>query len=307
MDTILVIGIEGVAGANIAATLQDSASIVGISAVPGIQIDGCRIHQGGGTIEQLINAIGPDRIIFCGASASSTWDAAETRRIGFDDSLAIDWATAATAAGIEFTMISSDAVFTGPWMSHAEEDTHFCETPQAERLRQIESEVLCIHSRALVVRCNMFGWSPNADAPGFAEAMLSDLESGDRSSIPFLCHSGPILATELSIMLSQAHAAGLSGFLHLGSAERINPFQFAERLAESAGLQPPQFPGATTLDTPVDGYGRGETMLNCRRASALLGIRMPLISDSIDAFLAQAENGFQAMLRSDIGELSRVA
>ena len=307
MDTILVVGIESVAGANIAATLQDSSSIVGISAVPGIQVDGCRIHQGGGTIEQQINAIGPDRIIFCGNSSRSTWDNSDTRRAGFDDSLAVDWANAAGAARIEFTMISSDAIFTGPWMSHAEDDAHFCETPQAERLRQIESEVLCSHSRALVVRCNTFGWSPNTEAPGFAESMLSDLETGGRTSIPFLCHSGPILATELALMLSQAHVAGLSGFLHLGSAERINPFQFAERLAESAGTQPPQFPNGTTLHTPVEGFGSGETMLNCRRASTLLGVRLPLISDSIDAFLAQADNGFRAMLRSDVGELSRVA
>lgn len=307
MDTILIIGIESVAGANIAATLQGATSIVGISAVPGIQIDGCRILQSGGSIEQQINAAGPDRIIFCGASARSTWDLAETRRAGFDDSLAVDWATAANAAGIEFTMISSDAVFTGPWMSHAEDDTHFCETPQAERLRQIESEVVRSHSRALVVRCNVFGWSPTASALGFAEAMLANLETGGRTDIQFLCHSGPILATELATMVCKAHATGLSGFLHLGSAERVNPFQFAERLAEAAGLQPPQFPGETTLENPVTGFGRGETMLNCRRASALLGIRMPLLSDGINGFLAQTESGFRTILRSDVGELSRVA
>lgn len=307
MDTILIVGIESVAGANIAGKLQSSASVVGISARPGIQIEGCRIIHGPGSVPQQLHGINPDQVIFCGASARSTWDSKASSQKSIDDSLAIDWATAASEAGIGFTMISSDAVFTGPWMSHAEGDSHFCETPQAERLRQIELEVLSAHVDALIVRCNAFGWSPDERSPGFAESMLSELETGARHEIDFLCHAAPILATDIADMLTTAHATGVTGVLHLGAGERINPFQFAERLADLAGLEPPEFPTATTLTSSVPGFGQGETTLNSRRACELLGVHLPQIDDGIGHFLEQAESGFLAMLRCEAGELSRVA
>lgn len=306
MDTVLIIGIESVAGANIAATLQGTSRVVGISAAADVQIDGCRIVQGRSSVAQHLNAISPDRIIFCGASARSSWDFSGSGS-SFDDSLAVDWATAANSAGIEFTMISTDAIFTGPWMSHSEDDSHHCDTPQAERLRQIESEVLSAHDGALIVRCNVFGWAPCDATAGFAETILTDLETSGRTEFNFLCHAAPILATDMADLLNDAHAADLSGVLHLGAAERTNPFQFAERLAEQAGLEPPSFPPGTTLENPVSGFGRGETTLCCSHASETLDARMPLIGDGVDRFLDQADSGFRAMLRSDVAELSRVA
>ncbi len=307
MDTILIVGVESVVGANIAATQQSSATVVGVTDNSDIQIDGCRIIRGTGSIQQHLQAVRPDRIIFCGSSARSSWDGDKSSQHAIDDSLAIDWATAASESGIAFTMISSDAVFTGPWMSHAEDDTHFCETPQAERLRQIESEVVSVHADALIVRCNVFGWSPNADAPGFSESMLTALESGDRSENGFLCHAAPILASDFARILVQAHATGTTGLLHIGAAERINPYQFAERLADLAGLEPPQFPSSTTLKRKVAGFGCGETTLSSKRACALLGDCMPLVDEGIGRFLEQAESGFLASLRQGVGEMSRVA
>ena len=307
MDTILIVGIESVAGANIAATQPRSARVVGVTDHSNIQIEGCRIVRGTGSIQQHLQAVSPDRVIFCGASARSSWDADESTQHAIDDLLAIDWATAASESGIAFTMISSDAVFTGPWMSHAEDDAHFCETPQTERLRQIESEVMSVHADALIVRCNVFGWSPSTDTPGFSETMLTALESGDRGEIGFLCHAAPILATDFAGMLLQAHAAGATGLLHMGAAERINPFQFAERLADLAGLEPPQFPSPTTLKRKVAGFGCGETTLNSKRACTLLGDAMPLVDEGIVRFLEQAESGHLATLRHEVGELSRVA
>lgn len=311
MDTVLIIGVEGAAGAGLASVLKRSHQVVGISNSETTSIDGCRVlhstSHNSSTVNQQIKAERPDWIIFCGAAARSSWDSSASSRSAINDDAAITWSKACDAAEIPFCMISSDAIFTGPWMSHAEDDEHHCETPQAERLRQIEADVLESNSEALIVRTNAFGWSSDSGSPGFAEEILSSLDGGLPVEIDFLRHSAPILTTELGHRLIMAYEEGLKGVLHIAGSERMNPFQFAERLAECAGLEPPQFPDHTTLETPVTGFGKGETTLDCSLATELLGSRMPSIDDGIDLFVQQAEDGFLEGIRGPLEQVSRVA
>ena len=312
MSDVLIVGIEGAVGAGLASVLQQSHQVTGLTNRDGINITGCRIVQAAGhdaaSIEQHVKSERPDWIIFCGNASRSSWDSDSIRRSAIKDAHAIEWSRATATAGIEFCMISSDAVFKGPWMLHAEDDDeHFCETPQAERLRQVESTVLELNDDALIVRTNAFGWSPDANSPEFAEALLNSLDGGVPMELDFLRHSSPILTTDLARMLLKAHAEALRGVLHIAGSERINPFQFAERLAEMADLAPPDFPEQTILEGPVTGFGKGETTLNCSLAAEVLSARMPLIDDGIGQFLKQAEGGLLSTLRGAAEEVSRVA
>ena len=300
MNSVLIAGVESVAGGNLAAVLQKSFSVCGVTPRSGIRIENCRIITSSVSdlagIQQLSRAERPEWIVFCGASSRSCWDRPQTSSGCFEDASAAAWATAADQADIAFTMISSDAVFTGPWMSHSElDDEHFCDTPQSAHLRQVEASVLGACPDALIVRTNTFGWSPDAAAPGFAELFLHDFDS----PCCFLRHAAPILATDLAALVLKARQSGLAGFLHLGSSERINPFQFAERLADLAGTELPEMPEQITLSEPTRGYGSGETTLNCDLARDELAVRMPLIEDGLGQFLRQREDGFLSALRCE--------
>ena len=311
MNTVLIVGIEGTTGAGLASVLKQTHRVVGLSNQNGVNIAGCRvIHSTGhdtATVQQHIQSERPDWIIFCGAASRSSWDAEHTCQSAINDSASVEWSKACAETDICFSMISSDAVFSGPWISHREDDDHLCETPQAERLRQIETNVLESNPEALIVRTNAFGWSADASVPGFAETILSSLDGDFPADVDFLRHSSPILATDLAAMLQKAHAEELRGVIHIAGSERINPFQFAERLAELADLAPPQFPDQTILEGPVTGFGKGETTLDCTLAADLLGVRMPLIDDGIRQFLKQAEDGHLEALRSPAEQISRVA
>jgi dTDP-4-dehydrorhamnose reductase len=312
MNKVLIIGIEGAVGAGLASAVQQSHSVSGIANRAGISIAGCRIFHttahGAAGVRQHIQSERPDWIIFCGAASRSSWDTDSVRNSAIPDQHAVEWAAAAAEAGIEFCMISSDAVFTGPWMLHKEDDDeHFCATPQAERLRQIESTVLDVNDDALIIRTNAFGWSPDADSPEFAETLIESLEGCMPIDVDFLRHASPILATDLGMMLLKAHSEELRGVLHIASSERINPFQFAERLAEMAELNRPEFPDQTILEGPVTGFGKGETTLDCSLAAELLGVRMPQIDDGIGQFLRQAEDGLLDELCSDKAQVSHAA
>ncbi|MDA0282080.1 MAG: sugar nucleotide-binding protein [Planctomycetota bacterium] len=311
MNNVLIVGIEGAAGAGLAAVLRQSFSVVGLANCSGISIADCRIicstSHDAASVQRHLQTERPDWIIFCGAASRSSWSCERAREAAIDDVAAVEWAKATAGTDICFTMISSDAVFTGPWMLHLEDDEHYCETPQAERLRQIELDVLEQNSEALVVRTNAFGWSPDSSVPEFAETLLDSLDGGMPIELDFLRHSSPILTTDLARMLVQAHAESLRGVLHISSSERINPYQFAERLAEKAGLASPEFPDQTILEGPVTGFGKGETTLDCSLAVELLGVRMPVIDDGIGQFLKQANDGTLETLRSPAEQISKVA
>ena len=139
------------------------------------------------------------------------------------------------------------------------------------------------------------------------DARPVSLDGGLPIEIDFLRYSSPILVTDLGILLLKAHAAELRGVLHIASSERINPFQFAERLAELADLNRPEFPEQTILESPITGFGKGETTLDCSLAAELLGVRMPLIDDGIGQFLRQADDGLLHKLRNDTAQVSRAA
>ena len=310
MDKLLIAGVESIAGSNLAAVFGQSVETTGLTARPGIRIEGCRILSAPSSsrpaIQQVIQSEQPDEMIFCGGAAQSCWQpAADTEVIS--DSSAVLWAQVASEYGCGFTFLSSDAVFTGPWMQHDETSDSFCESPQATRIRQIESYVQNAHPDSLIIRTHLFGWSADPQRPGFAECVTEELEQPGGPTFDCLRHASPLLATDLAAMLHQMLEAGLTGLLHLGGAERVSPFQFAETLATEAGLPQPPMPKQATLIEPVTGFGRGETSLDSSLARDRLGITLPLVSEGINRLLQQQRNGFTDRLRN--GELteSRVA
>lgn len=311
MEKVLIVGVECVAGANLAAVFAPSFETTGLATTSAVRIEQCRISQlqqfDFATAAQIIQTEQPDEVVFCGSAARSCWDSPDTQIGSLDDTHAAAWASAAAQSGAGFTFISSDAVFTGPWMSHNEKDDHFCDTPQAILIRQAETAVREACPEALIVRTNVFGWSTDETRSGFAESILTHAENGQPIELDGLRHSAPILASDLAAVLLKAWEAGQTGVLHIAGAERINPCQFAVRVASLAGLENPTFDQQARLSRPVTGFGRGETMLDCRKARRKLGVSMPMIDEGIGRMLEQRENGFLAQLRSEAATATRVA
>jgi dTDP-4-dehydrorhamnose reductase len=290
MNSVLIVGVESIAGAGLASALSSTHRVTGFSSVAGVEIESCRIallsSTGATTIEQQIQSIAPTRIIFCGKASRSSWDRQPVLH-GFDDSLALDWARAASRHGIDFVFVSSDSVFAGPWMSHAEGDEHFSPHENAARIREIENGILDAFPDALIIRTNVFGWSPCSSEQGFAAAMFEEISHGLVDRADFVRHASPVLATDLGGLVEKAFEAGIRGTLHLGGAERLSPYQFAERLSAVADRPAAIIPDESLLSLLSSGRDRGETTLDCSAARELLGVSMPLIEDGLTGFLAQ--------------------
>ncbi|MBX3436218.1 MAG: sugar nucleotide-binding protein [Planctomycetaceae bacterium] len=297
MKRLLVVGAETVIGANLAAEAVQSHSVVALTNEPRVSIDGCEMltaTSDGFSASEWVDEIRPDAIVLCGAMSRSAWDAeTETAIDAQTGARAHEWAAAARDRDAHYTFLSSDAVFTGPWMFHDEQSETYCPTPAARLIRQTERLILDQCPQALVVRSNVFGWSPAGTAPGRIDQILADLQRRSLQGYDFVRHATPILATDLADILLRAIREDLSGLYHVAGAERVNPLQFAQRLADHFELPWLAVRRAEeALDAPEVGFGAGETSLQTKKIRKALCVAMPMLSEGLARLRSQREQGY---------------
>jgi dTDP-4-dehydrorhamnose reductase len=311
VNTILVVGVESDIGANLAAHLADRYSIIGLSAAD-LRIDGCDVEQlvddEAPDAGRWLRSARPDWLVYCGPESSSAWDAETAQHLTKGAPAAAGrWAAAAHAAQCPFTMISSDAVFTGPWMFHDEESLAVCRTPEATRIRDAEKTVREQCPAALIVRTNAFGWSVDGD-DGWIESQLAAIESRRGLETDCIRHATPLLATDLADILERACLEQLSGTYHVAGAERVSPTQFAQRLADQFDLPWLCVRREQSLLERPEGFGAGETSLQTKKIRKALCVAMPMLSEGLGRLRAQQLNGFRDRLcPSEQGAVQKVA
>jgi len=298
VDKILVAGVNTVVGANLAEGLSNQHSVVGVSFKAAVKLPSCTVEsetpRKTAAILSLIERVQPSRIILCGPGAESSWDESQ-RPQPADVSVTKAWIDAAAEAKCHVTVISSDAVFTGPWMFHAENSHSVCPSTEASLIRQVEEHAAATSADTLIVRTHAIGWQTGSNG-GWLESLLSDLERGSIGPVDFARHGTPMLATDLAAVLKRSWESGLVGIHHVGGAERVSPREFAMRMAAHFRLATPATPIAGSLVDRTVGFGCGETSLQTRKIRRALGISLPLLEESMEKLYQQHLNGYRARL-----------
>jgi dTDP-4-dehydrorhamnose reductase len=209
-DKLLIVGIDTLAGSNIALTLADRCEIVGLSGRRGFALEGCRtLHDSRPRLEpQLarehvfvsIVAERPRWIVYCGPRAYSSWDertAAEASGSGsamsgatafgemtFDatqeSTLLAAACRAAKECSAKLAFISTDAACSGPQMFQGE---NLAAERSAARIQRNsvcnsaqEMERQLAAHEALILRTHLYGWSAMGES--YAENLWMTLEDG---------------------------------------------------------------------------------------------------------------------------------
>ncbi len=308
MKTLLIVGVDTVVGANLAASWSDRARVIGLSTGPEINISGCEMgtceRASADVVRKWLNQTQATHVVYCGIASRSSWEpTAKT----IDDPAASAWANGAAESGTHFTLISSDAVFSGPWMFHEENSKSLCASKNADAIRETEETISEICPKSLVVRTNAFGWSPMGLNGGWLEAMLTSLEHNDSADIDPISHATPILATDLADCLEAALEDELIGTYHIAGADRVSPHQFATQLAIAFELNAPQSRTVSELAARPLGFGRGETSLQTRLFRKEYDCSMPLVSEGITRLVEQQAAGFRSRLLGEGVFVSRAA
>jgi dTDP-4-dehydrorhamnose reductase len=294
VDSVLIVGVDGMVGANLAAFLSGSHPVTGVIREPGVTgplpVDVVPMAAAG-TIAEVLERRRPQRIVYCGSGATSGWCGIAPAVSELSD--LANWLQGATTAGLGFTFLSSDAVFTGPWMFHAENSHSHCRSAEAVALRQMEELVLSQRPDALVLRTHAFGWSPatTTTLPNSLDGLLASLGLPTAATFDATRHASPLLVTDLAGVIPTAWSAGLAGVYHVAGAERVNPVLFLQRLANQFGLPYSPVAERRALTDSAVGYGRGETSLQTRKIRRALGISLPMLGEGLARLQAQTQTG----------------
>ena len=297
VETVLIAGIESVVGANLAASLSDRYQAVGLSLSLPLSVAGSQTSVSHGhdweMVRNEVASIRPQRIVYCGTAAHSTWqNPPPWISVAQSETAIRNWTRAAREFECRLTVISSDAVFTGPWMFHKEDSTCLCASAQAQAIRSAEILVAQYCPDALLVRTNAYGWSPESTGRCWISETLADLKSHSAGPFDHLRYATPILTTDLTEILEQAWQNNLHGIYHVAGAERVNPNQFVEQLANEFGLPEPQPVNGNSLSGRPTGFGRGETSLHTNKIRKDLNIAMPMLADGLQRLRGQKQNDY---------------
>jgi dTDP-4-dehydrorhamnose reductase len=295
VERVLIVGIDTVVGANLAAQLAHKFHVTGLSAGEEITIEGCETATAqiadAQSARQAIALYRPDQVVLTQAAGDSSWHHASQTDLQTAATATLAWIEASRTSGKRLTLLSSDGVFTGPWMFHTETCDSFCPAGEAQTLRTLESAALKDSANSLVVRTHPYGWSPRLDG-GWIDGMLAALESDQPPIFDCVAHSTPILATDLADVLGAAWNAGLTGLYHIAGAERTNPHRFACALARVFDLAPPQAIWLAPTETAPTGFAHGECSLHTRSIRRALNIGLPMLVEGLERLRGQHDEGF---------------
>ncbi len=225
------------------------------------------------------------RVVHCGGAGENGW-AIGTSTPFISTQHVSDWARVCHELHLPMTLISSDAIFTGPWMFHPENSESMCPSPAAAHLRELEAAVLDASAGHLVVRTHSFGWHHEK---GWLEQCLGALSKQSPIDMETTRHASPIYVRDLISMIQRAWAGGLSGTYHISGAERISCAQFVHRLAQVFHLEVHRMRPLHPLEVRVSRFAAGETSLQTRKIRRALGISMPMFMDSLYTLRDEAE------------------
>lgn len=298
METLMIVGVDTMLGANLAVTLSDQFDVCGAACSPSDVPAGIStLSLGEGTshhVRQLVRKVQPQWIVHAGMLARSSWEPIENG-VDWADQIALASSLAAIAEenNLPHCFLSTDAVFSGPRLFHEEQARCTGMTPLAVAARGVELRLE--KTSTLVIRTHAYGWSPREESATFLEQLWDWLANGQRSNCDGRHYATPILASDLARLLALAYARKLHGLYHVTGAERTNRLRFASELAAASGCtldwQSP-LPGGK----PIDGASL-ETSLNTRRARRDLEVPMPLLREGLERLAAQRTDGYLDRLR----------
>ncbi len=287
MQRVLVTGVESMLGSNLAWALSGRCEVLGGYRHRAVESPAMRTAPwnpaDATSITELLESWRPQWVVHCPLLGGSSWDADQFPcERQFEPVIATKLAEAAAAQGCTLTVITSDAVFSGPRMFHDELSTPLDSTAAAGICLAVERALSNTH--ALVIRTHAYGWSGEHATSCFAEQAYESLRRGQLPKLDGRRYATPILASDLADLLWHAQQTRLQGLLHLAGAERTSMYRFVREMAACLGVHCPEAKFGN-----ADPEWHEETSLSSRRASRVLARPTPMLREGLERFVAQAD------------------
>ncbi|MCP4171790.1 MAG: sugar nucleotide-binding protein [Fuerstiella sp.] len=267
MNRILIVGIDTAAGRSLADKLSETCDLAGLWFSTPTIVSDCAVNRINRTAisEQVAWAT---TVVFCGAASQSSWN----RNFGTfrpEDKWLTPCVQAAKASGGRMVFVSSDAVFSGPWVFHDDDSVAHSEESSAQQLRRFEAQVQTLKN-SLIVRTNI------VDGKGVVQDAVRAVENGRSVSVDASTYATPVVQAVFASSLVDCLAAGMTGYVNIAGAERTSPYQLVTQLAANLECDSRRVIAKFNTEKPV------ERSLRCLRLQHELKQRSSMLKDTLE-------------------------
>ena len=304
IERVLITGISGLLGGNLALTLRDLFDVTGTYHLNPVFIKGCAsvatdLRQAGES-EKVINHTKPHTVIHCAAETRVDYceehpEEAFRTNVEATESLA----SAAAHAGAKFVYISTDSIFDGSSGGYRE-DTEPRPVNTYGRSKLLgEQAVQAQLENHLIIRTNIFGWNARRKL-SIAEWALDRLENGREVPAFADIRFSPILVNDLADVLVQLIEMDRRGIYHVAASDQCSKFDFARMVCETFEKDPRLIQTTTSEEVGLKALRPKNTTLDVAKVSGDVGEPMPKVLNGLRRFRLLRDNGYVDQLRCSL-------
>lgn len=302
MTRILVTGVSGLLGINLALEAAKQHEVIGVLHQNTLHDHGFETIQADlldlDAPAYVMDQAKPDWVINCAALANLDYCEQQpelARRLNAElpGRLAIE----TVKRGIRFLHVSTDAVFNGEKGNYREDDSPAPISVYARTKRLAELAVKSANPQSLIVRSNFFGWSVSGER-SLAEFFYNNLLAGNPVSgftDRLFC---PLLANNLAAILLNMLKNKLRGIFHVASSDHVSKYEFGVAIANRFGLETSLIQPASANSTAAAAPRAANLTLNTSKIAKVLKSRMPTVGTGIERLAQLDQSGYRAKLRA---------
>jgi len=300
MTRLLITGASGLLGANLVLETEDCFEVTAVVHKQSMKFSRARVVQADledtRVIRRLFADTRPEWIIHCAADTDiESLEEDPQRASRLNTAMSREVAKQAFSVNAKLLFVSTDSVFDGHNGPYKESDETAPLNVYARSKLDGEYVLEEVCPGVLIVRTNIFGWSPG-QKKSLAEWLHSKLLKEERCSGFSDIYFSPVYAPDLASIFTQMLEKGLEGTYHVPGDECISKYEFGRRLAVKFGFDPELIINTSSAQMHWIAERPKRTCLDGTKLTATLGIGLPELQRGLVRFREDYERGlFEGM------------
>ena len=288
---LLITGFNGLLGSNlarffrqngayevIATSLHQQRFIAFKDFIQGDLLDTAFVDQLMASVKPqiIINTVGPVDVDRCEREPEFAYSiTAET---------AENVARSAQRIGARLIYISTDHLFDGSRAMYSEDDKPAPVNVYGKMKLQAEVKTKAMHTNAVVVRTNFYGWSPKNHPMTFGEWVYESLKQYKPISLFTDYYFTPIEITHLAQALEIVAKSNFTGVINIAGPQRCSKYDFGIALAEVFNLDPSSIHPGTINDARFEAKRQRDLSLSTEKFHKAFNKVLPGLKEGLYRF-----------------------
>jgi len=304
MKRVLITGIAGLLGSNLALFFREKTELFGILnrnkvSMPNVPLFNCDI-QNKDKITGILSDIRPDIIIHCAAETNVDY-CEENRRHAYRlNAIATKYlANYSKMSSCKLIYLSTDSIYRGDRGYYLETENPEPRNVYAKTKLTGELSVQENAHDYLILRTNIYGWNVLPKL-SLAEWVIDRIGSGKEKVPGFVdVVFSPILVNDLAEVIEKMINSELSGTYNVAARDSCSKYEFARMICRLFGKDENIIRKASIKEFAFKAARPENTSLNVDKISGILGVEsIPTVEMGLIKFKKLKETGYLANLKN---------